>query len=46
MPCPDCGAGGVRCLLVATGSHPYDELAALGADAVLPDLREALRVLV
>ena len=38
-------AGGVRCLLVATGSHPYDALRALGADAVLPDLRGALAVL-
>lgn len=38
-------AGGVRCLLVATGSHPYDELCTLGADAVLPDLRDALAVL-
>lgn len=38
-------AGGVRCLLVATGSHGYDELAALGPDAVLPDLDGALDVL-
>lgn len=38
-------AGGVRCLLVATGSHPYDELAALGSDAVLRDLEDALAVL-
>ena len=38
-------AGGVRCLLVATGSHPYDELRTLGADAVLPDLGGALAVL-
>jgi phosphoglycolate phosphatase-like HAD superfamily hydrolase len=33
-------AGGVRCLLVATGHHPYDELAAAGADAVVHDLRD------
>ncbi len=39
-------AGGVRCLLVATGGHPYDELAALEPDAVLPDLAGALDVLV
>lgn len=38
-------AGGVRCLLVATGSYGYDELAALGPDAVLPDLAGALDVL-
>lgn len=31
-------AGGVRCLLVATGRTPLDELAALGADAVRADL--------
>lgn len=33
-------AGDARCLLVATGRIPYDELAALPADAVLPDLRD------
>lgn len=31
-------AGGVRCLLVATGFHPLDELVTAGADLVLPDL--------
>lgn len=31
-------AGGVRCLLVATGRSSYEELAALGPDAVRPDL--------
>jgi phosphoglycolate phosphatase-like HAD superfamily hydrolase len=31
-------AGGVRCLLVASGRPGYDELAALGPDALLPDL--------
>lgn len=38
-------AGGVRCLLVATGRYGYGELADLGADAVLPDLSETDRVL-
>jgi phosphoglycolate phosphatase len=33
-------AGGVRCLLVATGQHPYDELVAAGADAVVRDLQD------
>lgn len=33
-------AAGARCLLVATGRHPLEELAALGADAVLPDLSD------
>lgn len=34
-------AAGVRCLLVATGGHyGYEELSALGADAVLPDLSD------
>jgi phosphoglycolate phosphatase len=33
-------AGGVRCLLVATGRQEKDELAALGADAVLDDLSD------
>ena len=31
-------AGGVRCLLVASGRQPFDELSPLGADAVLADL--------
>ena len=31
---------GVRCVLVATGSHTYDELAALDADAVFVDLAD------
>jgi phosphoglycolate phosphatase len=31
-------AGGAHCLLVATGGYPFGELAALGADAALPDL--------
>jgi phosphoglycolate phosphatase len=38
-------AAGVRCLLVATGRHPYDELAALDADAVLPDMSDVSQVL-
>ena len=38
-------AGGVRCLLVATGHHPYQELAEIGADAVLPDLADTEAVL-
>jgi phosphoglycolate phosphatase len=33
-------AGGVRCLLVATGRFAFDELDGLGADAVLPDLAD------
>lgn len=33
-------AGGARCLLAATGLVAYDELALLGADAVLPDLSD------
>ncbi len=33
-------AGGARCLLVATGRVPYEELAELPADAVLHDLRD------
>ncbi|MQA78673.1 MAG: HAD hydrolase-like protein [Streptosporangiales bacterium] len=33
-------ASGARCLLVATGRSSYDELSALGADAVLPDLSD------
>lgn len=31
-------AGGVRCLLVATGRYRYDALTGLGADAVVEDL--------
>jgi phosphoglycolate phosphatase-like HAD superfamily hydrolase len=38
-------AGGTRCLLVATGRPTFDELAALGADAVLHDLSDVDRVL-
>ena len=34
-------AGGVRCLLVATGRFPLEELKELDADAVLPDLSDA-----
>jgi phosphoglycolate phosphatase-like HAD superfamily hydrolase len=37
-------AGGVRCLLVATGGHPLEELEQLGADVVLPDLTDVDRV--
>lgn len=33
-------AGGARCLLVATGLEPFEELAALGADATLEDLTD------
>jgi len=33
-------AGGVRCLLVATGRFPYDELDALSPDASAHDLRD------
>jgi phosphoglycolate phosphatase len=33
-------AGGVRCLLVGTGRMGFDELAALDADCVLPDLSD------
>lgn len=33
-------AGGVRCLLVATGTYGLDELAGLQPDAVLPDLTD------
>lgn len=33
-------AGGVRCLLVATGRFDHDELAGLGADALLADLHD------
>jgi phosphoglycolate phosphatase len=38
-------AGGARCLLVATGLVPLDELAPLGADQVLPDLSDVDEVL-
>jgi phosphoglycolate phosphatase len=38
-------AGGVRCLLVATGRPELEELSALEADAVLPDLSDVERVL-
>lgn len=35
----DCArAGGARCLLVATGRIPIEQLTGIGADAVLPDL--------
>lgn len=37
-------AGGARCLLVATGRAPFDELAALHPDAVLPDLSDTAAV--
>jgi phosphoglycolate phosphatase-like HAD superfamily hydrolase len=37
-------AGGVRCLLVATGHHPYDELAAAGADLVVSDLQDTAAI--
>jgi phosphoglycolate phosphatase-like HAD superfamily hydrolase len=33
-------AVGVRCALVATGRRPFEELAGLGADIVLPDLSD------
>jgi phosphoglycolate phosphatase len=33
-------AAGARCLLVATGGHPIEELEGLGADAVLADLSD------
>ena len=38
-------AGGVRCLLVATGTWAFEDLAALDADAVLPDLSDVELVL-
>ncbi len=38
-------AGGARCLLVATGDHPLEELQALDADQVLPDLAGVSAVL-
>lgn len=37
-------ASGARCLLVATGGAGFDELGALGPDAVLPDLGDTDRV--
>jgi phosphoglycolate phosphatase len=37
-------SGGAHCLLVATGRLGVDELLALGADAVLPDLRDTAQV--
>lgn len=37
-------AAGAHCLLVGTGRTPTTELAVLGADAVLPDLSDADRV--
>jgi phosphoglycolate phosphatase len=38
-------AAGVRCVLVATGTNPYEKLAALGADAVFADLTDLDRLL-
>ncbi|MBI5087563.1 MAG: haloacid dehalogenase-like hydrolase [Actinobacteria bacterium] len=38
-------AAGVRCVLVATGTHSFDSLRDLGADAVLPDLADVDRLL-
>lgn len=38
-------AGGARCLLVATGRIPFDELDAAGADVVLDDLADVDGVL-
>ena len=38
-------AGGVRCILVATGTYDLDELRLLGPDAALRDLSEIERVL-
>jgi phosphoglycolate phosphatase-like HAD superfamily hydrolase len=38
-------AGGVRCLLVATGRSTYDELQALEPDALRPDLHEVDEIL-
>jgi phosphoglycolate phosphatase-like HAD superfamily hydrolase len=37
-------AAGARCLLVATGRYPVDELARLGPDAVLEDLADTAAV--
>ena len=36
---------GVRCILVATGTSPYDDLAGLGADAVFEDLSDTASLL-
>jgi phosphoglycolate phosphatase-like HAD superfamily hydrolase len=36
---------GARCVLVATGRFGFDDLSALEADAVLPDLRDTARLL-
>ena len=36
---------GVRCVLVATGTNPYEKLAALDADAVFEDLTDLGRLL-
>jgi phosphoglycolate phosphatase len=38
-------AGGARCLLVGTGSQPFEELESAGADAVLADLADVEAVL-
>jgi phosphoglycolate phosphatase-like HAD superfamily hydrolase len=38
-------AAGVRCALVATGTNPFEKLAALGADGVFGDLTELDRFL-
>ncbi len=38
-------AAGVRCLLVGTGAHAYDDLSGSDADLVLPDLAELAVVL-
>ena len=38
-------AAGARAVGVATGSHPADDLAMAGADAVLPDLTDTAVVL-
>jgi phosphoglycolate phosphatase-like HAD superfamily hydrolase len=37
-------AGGVRCALVGTGRYGFEELSALDADAVLPDLADTAAV--
>jgi phosphoglycolate phosphatase-like HAD superfamily hydrolase len=38
-------AAGVRCVLVATGTHTLESMSELGADAVLPDLADVDRLL-
>ncbi|MGD9998551.1 MAG: HAD family hydrolase [Ilumatobacteraceae bacterium] len=38
-------AAGVRCVLVATGTHSLESMIDLGADAVLPDLADLDRLL-